>query len=182
MTDFHTAPIPMSSNFTPKTFSPSMMAPPLTAHTPTRQDDTVGEESESLKHLVAQPYSERSHKPEKVETPKIKKNEEPEHESHHGGITLKTGGALVVEGARGLRRQVDKMVHHGKSTYAGLSHSDKHLFVDKIVKHARALTTGSKIGFTTRRNIKASLREDYLKGKITSTDMKKLDKLTDTLH
>ncbi len=179
----------MSSNFAPKTFSPSMMAPPLAAHAPSRQEDTVGEESESLKHLVAQPYSERSHKTEKAEAPKVKKAEvkahekaEPEHESHHGGITLKTGGALIVEGARGLRRQVAKMVHHGKSTYAGLSHGDQHLFVDKIVKHARALTTGSKIGFTTRRNIKESLRADYLKGKITSTDVKKMNELTDTLH
>lgn len=179
----------MSSNLAPKTFSPSMMAPPLVAHAPSRQEDAVSQESESLKHLVAQPFSERTHKPEKAETPKVKKveakthaKEEPEHESHHGGITLKTGGALVVEGARGLRRAVAKMVHHGKSTYAGLSHSDQHLFVDKIVKHARALTTGSKIGFTTRRNIKESIRGDYLKGKLTSTDVKKMNELTDTLH
>jgi hypothetical protein len=189
MNDFHTTAVPMSSNITPKTFSPSQMAPLLAQHAASRREDTVGEESESLKHLVAQPYGERAHKPVKAEAPKAKKVEvkvhekiEPEHETHHGGITLKTGGALIVEGARGLRRQVAKMVHHGKSTYAGLSHGDQHLFVDKIVKHARALTTGSKIGFTTRRNIKESIRGDYLKGKITSTDVKKMNELTDTLH
>ncbi len=144
-------------------------------------------EGGSLAGLVAQPYRAPHEKPKKQVVKEVKPaakmtQNQAEHEDSHGGITLKTGGALVVEGARGLRRQVAKMVHHGKSTYAGLSHEDQHLYVDKLVKHARALTTGSKIGFTTKRNIKESLRADYLKGKITSTDVKKMNELTDTLH
>ncbi len=167
----------------PKTFSPSVMARPLAEHAPTRREDTVGEESESLRHLVAQPYSERRHKPEKVEIPKAKKVEvkphaAENHEKKHGGFTVKTGAGLMVEGAHGVRRAFEKEIHHGRSTYAGLSHHDKDLYVDTVAKHARALPTGAKIGLTTKRKITESLRADKLAGKISQPDFDKFKKLT----
>ncbi|HCC83953.1 TPA: hypothetical protein DEP96_03835 [Candidatus Uhrbacteria bacterium] len=186
MNDFHTVPIRVSDNL-PRTFSPSVFAgAPLVAHAPAGHDDTIGEESESVKHLIAPVYQPHERHGDNDEGPKskpavIKPHAAEKHEDKHGGVTFKTGAGLVVEGARGVRRAVAKMVHHGRATYAGLSHHDQKEFVDIVAKHARALPTGSKIGFTTRRKIKEAIRAGYVKSEFTRSDVSKLNKLTEEL-
>lgn len=174
--------MPGAGGLTPKTFAP--LSPPigeLPRHDSRSSTDALSEDAEGLSSVVARPFGERVKKKaaEHAEKKEAAKNKEQESVySMHVG----TGAAFHRTGRSGLDRKLAMTVRQNRASYSGVSADDQKLLGDIIGEHAHHLSTGSKIGYTARRQMKESVRAAWKEGKITQTDIEKFNKIIGELH
>lgn len=91
------------------------------------------------------------------------------------------GGSFTKSGAAGFHK---KLRHHFKKyrgTYKNISKADSKIFEDAISKYAARKRTGSKWGFTEKRNLKRDMYKQFKSGSITREDLKDFRKLINNL-
>lgn len=172
----------------PKTFAslpPPLVEPPRLRP---RTNDPLHKDNDRVSRLIAQPFEERKRaaKPAppptaaKPATKSVTSSSPPKKDSAYS-MHVGTGSGFRRGGKTGLDKTLSHKALHDRSSFSGVSKSDRKILADVIEKHAKNVSTGSKLGYSARLSMKESLEQARQKGDLSTGNATRFKKIIDEL-